>query len=82
MARSAAVILGQDNVVRLPHPSMGSEDFAEFAALVPSAHFRLGCKIDGLETMVHRSNFDANERAIGVGVEVLTRAAVDLLAAE
>lgn len=81
VARSAAHILGDDNVARLPYPSMGSEDFAEFAALVPSAHLRLGCKIDGLETMIHRSNFDANERAIGVGVKVLTRAAVDLLAA-
>ena len=77
---SAADILGPDQVVRLEHPSMGSEDFAEFAALVPSAHLRLGAKIDGLETMIHRSNFDCNEMAIGVGVRALSRAAVDLLA--
>ncbi len=79
VAQAARDILGADNVERLPHPSMGSEDFAEFAAVVPSAHLRLGCKIDGLETMIHRSNFDANERAIGVGVQALTRAAADLL---
>ncbi len=80
VVRSATDILGADQVVRLADPSMGSEDFAEFAALVPSAHLRLGAKIDGLETMIHRSNFDCNEVAIGVGVKALTRAAVDLLA--
>lgn len=80
VVRSSTAILGADHVVRLAHPSMGSEDFAEFATLVPSAHLRLGAKIDGLETMIHRSNFDCNEIAIGVGVKALTRAAVDLLA--
>ena len=63
---------------QLPEPSMGSEDFAWFAEHVPAAHLRIGSKIDGLETAIHRSNYDCNELAIPVGVRVLTRAALDL----
>ncbi|HSA91249.1 MAG TPA: M20 family metallopeptidase [Burkholderiales bacterium] len=75
---SARDALGEANVVRLPEPSMGSEDFAWFAERVPAAHLRIGSKIDGLETAVHRSNYDCNEAAIPVGIRVLARAALDL----
>jgi amidohydrolase len=78
--QSARDILGHDNVVDLGPPSMGSEDFAWFAERVPAAHLRIGSKIDGLETSLHHSNYDCNERAIPAGVQVLTRAVVDLLA--
>ena len=45
---------------------------------MPAAHLRIGSKIDGLETAIHRSNYDCNELAIPVGVKVLARAALDL----
>ena len=75
---SARAALGEENVLQLPEPSMGSEDFAWFAEEVPAAHLRIGSKIDGLETAIHRSNYDCNELAIPVGVRVLARAALDL----
>ncbi|HEX6155181.1 MAG TPA: M20/M25/M40 family metallo-hydrolase, partial [Burkholderiales bacterium] len=75
---SARAALGEENVLQLPEPSMGSEDFAWFAEELPAAHLRIGSKIDGLETAIHRSNYDCNELAIPVGVRVLTRAALDL----
>jgi len=75
---SARKVLGDENVLQLPEPSMGSEDFAWFAEEVPAAHLRIGSKIDGLDTAIHRSNYDCNELAIPVGVRVLTRAALDL----
>jgi amidohydrolase len=75
---SARAALGEENVLELPEPSMGSEDFAWFAERVPAAHLRIGSKIDGLETAIHRSNYDCNELAIPVGVRVLARAALDL----
>jgi amidohydrolase len=78
LLESARQALGEDNVVRLPEPSMGSEDFAWFAERVPAAHLRIGSKIDGLETAIHRSNYDCNELAIPVGVRVLSRAILDL----
>jgi amidohydrolase len=71
-------VLGADNVMELPEPSMGSEDFAWFAEKVPAAHLRIGSKIDGLETAIHRANYDCNELAIPVGVRVVARAALDL----
>jgi amidohydrolase len=75
---SARRILGNENVLELPEPSMGSEDFAWFAERVPAAHLRIGSRIDGLDTAVHRSNYDCNELAIPVGVRVLAQAALDL----
>jgi amidohydrolase len=75
---SAREALGADNVLELPEPSMGSEDFAWFAERVPAAHLRIGSKIEGLDTAIHRSDYDCNELAIPVGIRVLTRAALEL----
>jgi amidohydrolase len=75
---SARAALGADNVLELAEPSMGSEDFAWFAERVPAAHLRIGAKIDGLDTAIHRSDYDCNELAIPVAISVLARAALDL----
>ena len=79
---AANSILGSDKVVQMPAPSMGSEDFAEFANRVPAAHLRIGSRIEGLDTMIHRSNYECNELAIPVGINVVCRAVLDLLAAD
>jgi len=78
LLKSARATLGAENVVELPEPSMGSEDFAWFAERVPAAHLRIGSKIDGLDTAIHRANYDCNEAAIALGVRVMTRAVLDL----
>jgi len=75
---SVREILGKENVVEMPQPSMGSEDFAWFAEKVPAAHLRIGSKIDGLDTAIHKANYDCNELAIPIGVRVVARAALDL----
>ena len=75
---SAKETLGADNVIELSEASMGSEDFAWFAEKVPAAHLRIGSKIEGLDTAIHRANYDCNDLAIPVGVRVVTRAALDL----
>lgn len=79
MVGAARDILGAENVVSFGLPVMGSEDFAWFAERVPAAHLRIGSKIDGLDTAVHRSNYQCNERAIHIGVRVVTRAVLNLL---
>ncbi|MBI3707737.1 MAG: amidohydrolase [Proteobacteria bacterium] len=78
---SARDVLGAGNIVEMPQPSMGSEDFAWFAERIPAAHLRIGSKIDGLDTAIHRSNYDCSDQAIAVGVKVVARAALDLLGA-
>jgi amidohydrolase len=78
LLKSARDTLGAENVYELPEASMGSEDFAWFAEKIPAAHLRIGSKIDGLETAIHRANYDCNEAAIPLGVRVVARAALDL----
>ncbi|MFH1806397.1 MAG: M20 family metallopeptidase [Pseudomonadota bacterium] len=76
---TARDILGDENVVCLPQGSMGSEDFAEFSALVPSAHLRIGSKATDRTTMLHRSDFDLDERCIATAVRVLSAAVFRLI---
>ena len=71
--------LGPANVIEMPSPSMGSEDFAWFAERVPSAHLRLGSKIDGHDTAIHRADYQLNEKVIPLGMNVMSRAVLDLL---
>ena len=81
-ARTAAAmadVMGADRVVRIDEPTMGSEDFAWFAERVPAAHLRIGSKIEGVDTSVHRADYRCDERAIGIGVRVVTRVVLDLL---
>ena len=61
--------LGPANVIEMPSPSMGSEDFAWFAERVPSAHLRLGSKIEGHDTAIHRADYQLNESVIPLGIE-------------
>ena len=72
-------VLGPANVIEMPSPSMGSEDFAWFAERVPSAHLRLGSKIEGHDTAIHRADYQLNEKVIPLGVNVMSRAVLSLL---
>ena len=76
---AARDILGPEQVVALPAPSMGSEDFAWFAEEVPSAHLRIGSRIDGLNCQVHNANYDCNDLAIPTGIRAVAYAAIKLL---
>lgn len=72
-------MLGPQNVIEMPAPSMGSEDYAWFAEQIPSAHLRIGSKIEGHETAIHRTDYRLNEDAIPLATKLMTRAVVDLL---
>jgi metal-dependent amidase/aminoacylase/carboxypeptidase family protein len=78
---SARDVLGTEHIIDAGAASMGSEDFAWFAERVPAAHLRIGSKIDGLDTAIHRDNYACNEDVIPIGVRVMTRSVLDLLAA-
>ena len=82
MARVVTVardMLGAENVVEMPFPSMGSEDYAWFAERVPSAHLRIGSKIEGHDTAIHRPDYQLNERMIPLGTKLMSRAVLNLL---
>jgi amidohydrolase len=76
---AARETLGPSNVIEMPHPSMGSEDFAWFAERVPSAHLRIGSKIDGHDTAIHRADYQLNEQAIPLAMKVMTGAVLSLM---
>ena len=61
-------------------PSMGAEDFAMFAARVPSFVLRVGSGQAGRADNLHNSAYQPDEACIGLGAQALARAAVELLA--
>jgi amidohydrolase len=60
-------------------PSMGSEDFSAFADRVPAFQLRIGSGAPGREDRLHNAFYQPDERCIGLGVQALSRAALDLL---
>jgi amidohydrolase len=60
-------------------PSMGGEDFALFAEMVPSFRLLVGSSQPGRSDKVHNSDYQPDERSIAFGTLALARTAVDLL---
>ncbi len=60
--------------------SLGGEDFALMADLVPGFQLRVGSSQPGREDKLHNSAYQPDERCIGFGVQALARAALELLA--
>ncbi len=73
---AAREMLGHDAVV-LTEQSLGGEDFGWLLTRAPGAMARLGTRTPGGRTYdIHQGDLDVDERAIGVGVRLLVRAAV------
>ncbi len=72
---AAVDVLGPENVTYLK-PKMGGEDFALFTQQVPGAFMRLGCANAerGITHKGHSPYFDVDERALPIGVEIMTAA--------
>ncbi len=80
IAAAGKAALGDENVYRIPLPSMGSEDFSNFLSHAPGAMFRLGvARVGEPKYFLHSARFSPDERAISIGVRVLARAALDLM---
>ena len=75
---SAIKVLGQENVIELQKPSLGAEDFAEFLNDIPGAMFRLGVSGSDGCAPLHSSKFNPDERAIAVGIKVISESIVKL----
>lgn len=79
---AAAKIVGWDNV-REAEASMGGEDMAYFLQRVPGCYFFVGSANPekGLTNPHHHPEFDFDEDAMPIGVQVMVQAALDTLAA-
>jgi len=60
--------------------SMGGEDFALMAERVPSFQLKVGSGQPGRQDKLHNSAYQPDEACIGLGVQALSRAALELLA--
>ena len=60
-------------------PSLGGEDFALVADLVPAFRLLVGSSQPGRNDKVHNSDYQPDERSIGFGVQALARTAFDIL---
>lgn len=60
-------------------PSMGGEDFALIAQMVPSFRLLVGSSQPGRSDKVHNPDYQPDERSIAFGTLALARTAVDLL---
>jgi amidohydrolase len=68
------------DVVSEFQPSLGGEDFALMADLVPGFQLRVGSSQPGRTDRLHNSGYQPDERCIGFGVQALSRATLELLA--
>ena len=63
--------------IELASQSMGGEDFAWMTKKVPGAMFRLGTRTpSGPIYDLHQGDYNPDERAIGVGMQIFTQAAL------
>jgi amidohydrolase len=74
---AALATLGADSVTTTDQ-SLGGEDFAWYLEHIPGAMVRLGVRRPGddLKRDLHQGSFDADERAIALGVRLLTASAL------
>ena len=70
--------MGQENVIELQKSSLGAEDFAEFLNEIPGSMFRLGVSSSNGCAPLHSSKFDPDEKAIAVGIKVITESILKL----
>ncbi|KUN08419.1 N-acyl-L-amino acid amidohydrolase [Streptomyces yokosukanensis] len=76
LRRAMAARRGRDSV-ETTEQSLGGEDYSWYLEHVPGAMARLGVRRPGERTVrdLHQGDFDADEHAITVGVEMFTAAA-------
>lgn len=77
-----AQALGEENLIKVPVPRMGGEDFAFLAARVPSTFLRLGCTaVDNDKPVAtHNGGFNPDEECFATGVMSLVHGALSILA--
>lgn len=67
-ADAAAMTVGKDKVMPLPHPSLGGEDFSYYLHKVPGCFVRIGAMKQGLDNApAHSPFFDFDEAALSIG---------------
>nr|WP_239549212.1 M20 family metallopeptidase [Scopulibacillus daqui] len=74
-------ILGEDRLVYLENPSLGSEDFSIYTEKIPGVLFRLGTHNEKRESKaaLHNASVIFDEKALTIGTAVMSESAVRYL---
>lgn len=79
LAAAVRSVLGPGGETSVPQ-SLGGEDFGWYVEQVPGAMFRLGTRTPGGPTYdLHQGNLRVDERAVGIGAQVLAEAGLRAL---
>ncbi|HHV28400.1 MAG TPA: amidohydrolase [Clostridium sp.] len=81
ISNASKKIIGKDNVLEKPEPSMLAEDFSYYTLKVPGAIFNLGCSNPCDENFhnLHSSRFNLDENCISTGMQILSQCVLDFL---
>lgn len=71
-------VIGKESIVRYP-PALGGEDFSVYQTVVPGFMFRLGVGRPEREMSLHNPAFDPDERAIPLGMRIMSEVIWDRL---
>ncbi len=79
--RAAGKILGSQNVLELPEPSLGTDDFGYFADAVPGCYYYIGVgnAEKGFTYPNHNPHFGADPEALPLAAAIEAQAAIDFL---
>jgi len=81
IANLARRFAGAENVSEMPHPSMGSEDFAYYLEKRPGAFFFLGTQRTENDPPLHHPKYDFNDDILPIGAAFWVELAEDYLKA-
>ena len=74
-------IVGEENVIVMEEPLMGSEDFSYFGKKVPSNFFLVGVRDaqEDIESMLHHPRLLWDEKHLKINAKALSQLAIDFL---
>ncbi|WP_306583999.1 M20 metallopeptidase family protein [Fusobacterium ulcerans] len=74
-------IVGEENVIVMEEPLMGSEDFSYFGKKVPSNFFLVGVRDaqEDIESMLHHPRLLWDEKYLKINAKALSQLAIDFL---
>lgn len=77
----ASRVLGNENIIIAPKPSLGTDDFSYFSQMVPSVYFNIGTKKPGDLTPygLHSEFLNPDEDAIKTGILMEVSSVLEML---
>ncbi len=79
LRRAAGKILGSENVLELPEPSLGTDDFGYFSDAVPGCYYYIGVGNDRFTYPNHNPHFAADPEALPLSAAIEAQAVMDFL---